>query len=226
MQYITEEDLQAMGVSQLAQRRQLMAAVKTQQQYKELNDRIALLERENEDLSASHTHARTKVNGLSSELAAAHASAEALQVQLEAERDRAEVLSANATTLMAQLEYSQEQRRAADERAAGFAADADAALCQLHATLDGQRSAFRDLKLRIDKSTVAMRGAVRSGNAPGAFEEMRRMASSKRLSGNNLLHGLGGGEGAAMAASASGAHAEHTSGSATGAASALRPACR
>ena len=57
----TQADLEAMGVSQLAVRRQLMAAVQTQQQYKQLVAKIASLEHENAELrEASHADANNR----------------------------------------------------------------------------------------------------------------------------------------------------------------------
>jgi hypothetical protein len=54
LQYIAEDDLSRLGVTQLGQRRKLLAAVRTQEQYKHLTEKLATLEAERITLMQEH----------------------------------------------------------------------------------------------------------------------------------------------------------------------------
>ena len=94
---------EAMGVSLLAERRQLMAAVATQQQYQHLMERIEQLEGEGRDLREAYRTQRAKLHATSGELSEARGAVSSLTAELRRALEEKEHLETSGGSLRGQL---------------------------------------------------------------------------------------------------------------------------
>lgn len=161
LQYITEDDLKEMGVTQLAMRRQLMAAVKTQQQYKQLMERIDVLEGENRDLREAYTSQKGRLAQTTSDLASERSSVSSLTAELRESAAERERLGATGGDLATQLAEMTTRYEHADASAQRFAADSHELLDQLKVVQASQQGAFRDMRQKIDRETMAVSAKVK-----------------------------------------------------------------
>jgi predicted nucleic acid-binding Zn-ribbon protein len=170
LQYLTETDLIAMGVNKLAQRRALMAAVTTQQQYRTLMERIDVLEGENRTLREAHGQQGKKLAAATTELAEARGRVGTLTAELRGSQEQVHRLSTDGGSLSAQLDEMTTRCEAAEARADAFAADADELMAQLKAANDSQKGSLRELRLQINRETDGVRQRVRKlqGSAAAA----------------------------------------------------------
>lgn len=88
----TDEDLQRIGITGLGARRKLMAARRTQTQYKALGDRLEELETLNAQLLGQQAQEVKKVAQATSDSDHFRAAMQALQAELAIERAQSELL--------------------------------------------------------------------------------------------------------------------------------------
>jgi len=187
LQYVTEADLSALGVTQLAQRRKLLAAVKTQEQYRHLTATIAALEEEASSLREAHQAQTAQLDATSAELQQANALSERLAAELAAERQGREGAEDDQQRLAEQLGASQEAVAALEAKAAAFAADIESLLGQVHASTDGQKQQLLELRKSIDLETINLKDRVRTGQGPrraadGSSRRFKRPSTSQSTS--------------------------------------------
>jgi len=181
LQYISEADLERMGVSLLAQRRQLLAAVKTQNLYLDLTARIKSLEAENDEMREAHAAQGHSLTGTTASLAEMHAEAERLSRNLDAESERSDRLDRELRASNDELRGTRLQLEKAEEKAAAFAADVDQLLSQLHSTAAGQKDAFKEMRSLIEREGLSLQGDIRALKA-GERPPPRRMSGVRRQS--------------------------------------------
>ena len=164
--YIKEEDLIAMGVTQIAQRKQLMAAVETQAQYQQLHQQIDALEDENRDLRITINNQKAKLKETNEALNNANSTNESLTSELRTTQQTLDDLRSHVSDpdngLEALLKQTEEKYHEADRMATAFASDAAELLNQLQSVRDSQAGHFKELAFKIDKETLGVKERVRS----------------------------------------------------------------
>ena len=195
LQYVTEADLQTMGVSQLAMRRQLMAAVQTQQQYKNLMEKIAELEADHAELQRVHKEQRSAYGQATRELAETKAQCAKLEQELADERAECEELTKSGLELVQELESLKKRESEANARADAFAHDVDLLLHEVNGAHSQQQSSLRDFKATIDRRAMQI---VKQAKRGGGFKR----AGSAGKSTADLHAQLQAGGGAPAAANA------------------------
>ena len=166
LQFISDDDLKAMGVTELGQRRQLMAAVETQQQYKELMARVEELETENKDLRESYEAQKGKVGAVNAELSQSRGAVQAMTNDLRRAVEENERLKSGSSDLAAQLEEMAGHYNEAEIRAQAFARDAAELQKQLQAVQDSNRGTLQELRRRVDTQTIGVLERVRTMQTP------------------------------------------------------------
>jgi len=222
LQFVTEDDLTRVGVSQLAQRRQLLAAVKTQKQYQHLTERVATLEAATSALELEKAHTQGELQQRSEELGDARADVESLTSALAAERAAREQAEADAAA--ARLELATSQTRVADleARVASFAADVEALLERKANASEGQRQTMHDLRKSIELETLNLKDRVRKGE--GLARRTPSVADGNVSGGSRRLTLRNGHQSSSAGAAAT--DGSLSEGGAAGAASSMQPACR
>ena len=204
LQFVTEADLQSMGVSQLAMRRQLMAAVQTQQQYKALMERIADLEADHAELQAAHASQRQAYGKASRELHEAREQNAKLESELENERAECEELTKSGLELVQELEALKKREAEANARADAFAHDVDILLHEVNGAHSQQQHSLKDFKATIDRRAMQI---VKQAKRGGGFKRAGSAGSKSAadLHAQASMGHLGGGAPAAAAATNQGA---------------------
>jgi len=181
LQYISEADLERMGVSLLAQRRQLLAAVKTQNLYLDLTARIKSLEAENDEMREAQAAQGHSLAGTTASLAEMHLEAERLSKTLDAETERSDRLERDLRASNDELRGTRLQLEKAEEKATAFAADVDVLLSQLHSTSAGQKESLKEMRSLIEREGLSLQGDIRALKA-GERPPPRRMSGVRRVS--------------------------------------------
>lgn len=163
LQYIAEADLSRLGVTQLGQRRKLLAAVRTQEQYKHLTEKLATLEAEKITLMQEHARQGSELDQRTAELSAACADVGRLTSALTTAEAEREAARREQQGTAAELATSSEKVTALQAKSDAFAADIEVLLEQLHASSDGQRRALQEIRTSIDVETFNLKEAVRRG---------------------------------------------------------------
>ena len=151
LQFVTDADLQDMGITQLAQRRQLMAAVKTQNQYKAMTSRLSALEAETAALRQKHAAEVSARQRSEAEGAAARDEVAALGGMLEMERARATALEAEVAELRTRSEEAEASGEQWRERAEALVTDTTVLQDQVLTLSDSHRHTIKDIRTDVDR---------------------------------------------------------------------------
>jgi hypothetical protein len=146
LQHVTETDLDRMGVTDVGDRRRLIGACRARSQNRALEEAVARLEAEKQELQKAHEAAREAELCAGREAAEARDTAGGLAVELRGERQRRQAVEGELVERAAELET---ERAAAHKwlgQARALAADVEALQAQLLAFTDAQRSSVKDSK--------------------------------------------------------------------------------
>jgi len=150
LQYLTDEDLEAMGILSLGDRRKFVAAARTQVQSKAMLERLQELEAENTRLQSKATQELSQVANAKHDVDSARSMCQQMEHELTVERGHVLDLEKQLGRLQSEL---RDERTHADEwkrRAHAFAADSEALQARLQQVNAQQRSSIKSCHTELE----------------------------------------------------------------------------
>lgn len=173
MQYLQEEDLIKMGITELGARRKLMAARATRAQYVSMSERIATLEAENERLLAAQVEQQSATARAVQDAADYRDAVRDLRSELEAEREGRLQLKHRYDKQALELQGERARADVWKAHAESFVGDSEALTAQLQAVTDSTRSDIRSSKVHLEDSLATLIENVGSSLGSGAVPGSR-----------------------------------------------------
>ena len=167
MQYLQEDDLLKMGITELGARRKLMAARATRAQYVSMSERITTLEAENERLLAAQVEQQGATARAVQDAADYRDAVRDLRSELEVEREGRLQLKQRYDKQATDLRSERARADVWKAHAEGFFGDSEALSAQLQSLTDGARGDIRSSKVHLEDSLATLIENVGSSYGAG-----------------------------------------------------------